>query len=200
MLPRIFLKLNELFAKHGFHLYMVGGTSRDFLLKIDSSDIDLVTDATPEQMKAFLPEGDYHFEAFGCVRLRDGDGHIDITTLRKETGYSDHRHPDSIVFVTSLEEDSWRRDFTVNALYIDGDGHVYDFHNGLDDLKSKTIRFIGEPRRRIQEDPLRIVRAERFVARLGFSLEGESAKAIEELRGELAHIQPDKLLMERKKR
>ena len=123
----------------------------------------------------------------------------DITTLREEGEYLDGRHPSFIRFVTDLETDSKRRDFTVNALYIDPQGKVTDYHGGLEDLKMKVLRFIGDPVTRIQEDPLRILRAERFAKRLEFTLDENAKKAMEENRSLLSRLNPQKIAMEKGK-
>ena len=194
-----FIEYARLYKEHGFNLYMVGGTSRDFLLDIPLLDFDFATDATPEEEKTFLPDASYTFAKYGSVRIRHGSMHIDVTTLREESGYDDHRHPAKITFIKDLGKDSLRRDFTINAIYIDLEAHVYDFHHGLADLDQKLIRFIGDPMQRIKEDPLRILRAERFARRLGFSIEPESQKAIDALRDELSYLNPEKVLMESEK-
>jgi tRNA nucleotidyltransferase/poly(A) polymerase len=198
-LPEIFLRLSSLYAEHGHRLFLVGGTSRDLLLGIDPSDIDLVTDATPEEEKAFLPNLEMTFARFGSVHLKTEAGDIDITTMRRESGYKDSRHPSKIEFIRDLKEDSLRRDFTINALYIDCQGNVSDYHGGLEDLKNRLIRFIGDPATRIQEDPLRILRAERFAKRLGFQIEENTEKAMEEHRDLLRLLNPEKIAMEMKK-
>ena len=198
-LPEIFLRLSSLYAEHGHRLFLIGGTSRDLLLGIDPSDIDLVTDATPEEEKAFLPDLEMTFARFGSVHLKTEAGDIDITTLRRESGYKDSRHPSKIEFIRDLKEDSLRRDFTINALYIDCQGNVSDYHGGLEDLKNRLIRFIGDPATRIQEDPLRILRAERFAKRLGFRIEENTEKAMEEHRDLLRLLNPEKIAMEMKK-
>lgn len=198
-LPEIFLRLSSLYAEHGHRLFLIGGTSRDLLLGIDPSDIDLVTDATPEEEKAFLPDLEMTFARFGSVHLKTEAGDIDITTLRRESGYKDSRHPSKIEFIRDLKEDSLRRDFTINALYIDCQGNVSDYHGGLEDLKNRLIRFIGDPTTRIQEDPLRILRAERFAKRLGFQIEENTEKAMEEHRDLLRLLNPEKIAMEMKK-
>ena len=198
-LPEIFLRLSSLYAEHGHRLFLIGGTSRDLLLGIDPADIDLVTDATPEEEKAFLPDLEMTFARFGSVHLKTEAGDIDITTLRRESGYKDSRHPSKIEFIRDLKEDSLRRDFTINALYIDCQGNVSDYHGGLEDLKNRLIRFIGDPATRIQEDPLRILRAERFAKRLGFQIEENTQKAMEEHRDLLRLLNPEKIAMEMKK-
>ncbi|HBS02286.1 MAG TPA: hypothetical protein DEA63_00210 [Firmicutes bacterium] len=195
-----FLEFAELYRQNGFPLYAVGGTCRDFLLGKEPNDFDFVTSATPDQEKAFLPQADYSFARFGSIKLKRDGQEIDITTFRKEGGYKDFRHPSFIRFVLSPKIDSERRDFTINALYLDPDGKVLDFHGGMADLKNKIIRFIGDPETRIQEDPLRILRAERFAARLGFSFSPETGEAIERLRPLLDKLNPEKVKEEMKKR
>jgi len=174
----LFRDLAMLFNKNGFRLYMIGGTSRDYLLELPLEDFDLVTDATPAQMAAFLPEADHRFAHYGNVKTKSGTHRVDITTLREEAGYKDYRHPQSISFVTDIAKDYGRRDFTINALYIDEQFQIHDFGSGLDDLKAKTIRIIGEPNLRLQEDPIRILRALRFSLKLGFALDPELKKAL----------------------
>ena len=199
MLPKAFLEYAKLFEKNGFSLYMVGGSSRDYLLGLPSLDLDLVTDAKPEQVAKMVEGLDMTFARFGSVKKMEEDLEIDFTTMRKEGEYKDHRHPSHIEFIDSMEEDSRRRDFTVNALYIDSKGKVHDFHDGLSDLAKKQIRFIGDPKKRIEEDPLRILRAERFAKRLGFEIEESSKKAMEENRGLLTKLNPEKVKLEKLK-
>lgn len=171
---------------------MVGGLSRDYLLERKLGDYDFATDATPEEMSLFLPSFDGTFARYGAVRTRVFASHCDITTLREEGEYKDHRHPGFIKYVKEPSLDSIRRDFTVNALYIDSKYRVLDFHNGKKDLERKILRFIGDPYKRIQEDPLRIIRAERFEKTLGFQIEKESQKAIDELRPLLSTVSSGK--------
>ena len=199
LLPKTFLEMAALYKKHGFSLYLIGGTSRDILLGIDPADLDFVTDATPEEEKSFLEKADYTFARYGSVKVTWGNARVDVTTLREESGYSDHRHPAEIKFIKDLRLDSMRRDFTINAIYMDSEGACMDFHNGLEDLHNKLIRFIGDPYVRIMEDPLRIIRAERFASRLGFRYEKRTEEAMNDLVGELSKLNPEKVLMERKK-
>ena len=196
----LFKKYEKLFRSHGYPLFVVGGTSRDLLLGQEPSDFDFVTSATPEQERSFLPNADYSFAKFGSIKFKEEGKEIDVTTFREEGEYKDFRHPSYIRFISSPEEDSKRRDFTINALYLDGEGNVLDFHGGLKDLREKKIRFIGNPDVRIQEDPLRILRAERFAKRLGFTLEEETDKAIKKLRPLLAKLNPLKVKQEMEKR
>lgn len=195
----LFLNLAKLFNNHGFRLYIVGGTSRDYLLAKEVLDYDFVTDATPSEMKLFLNSADFTFEKYGTVKLHINNERIDITTLRKESAYIDSRHPSKIEFSKSLKEDYVRRDFTINAIYIDENFKIIDFCNGVSDLKNKIIRFIGDPTLRIKEDPLRILRAERFKITLGFNYDLETQKAILLLYPLIGKLNPDKVKEELKK-
>ena len=191
--------LKDVFRKNGFRLYVVGGTVRDFLLGKEITDLDFVTDATPEEEMKFIPEADFTFKRFGAVRYPYKGKHIDITTLREEGEYNDSRHPSKVAFVKDPKLDYVRRDFTINAMYLDEDYNVIDFSSGQEDLKKKLIRFIGDPRKRIEEDPLRIARAERFAKSLGFEIEEETLAAINDKRDLLGKLNPEKLKEERKK-
>ena len=191
--------LKDLFRKNGFHLYVVGGTVRDFLLGKEITDLDFVTDATPEDEMKFIPEGDFTFKKFGAVRYPFKGKHIDITTLRQEGEYNDSRHPSNVIFVKDPKLDYVRRDFTVNAMYLDEDYNVIDFSTGQEDLKKKLIRFIGDPYKRIEEDPLRIARAERFAKTLGFEIEEKTQQAIKDKRDLLEKLNPEKLKEEQRK-
>ena len=174
----VFDILFNLFSDNGFSLYMVGGTVRDYLLGLELFDMDVVSNATPEDMKKFLPTADYTFARFGSVKYKLDDVKFDITTLRKETGYIDSRHPNKIEFCGSLEEDVKRRDFTINGLYMDNNLRVYDFVDGQLDLQNKVIKMIGDPKKRIKEDPLRILRALRFSLEFDFSIDENLENAI----------------------
>ncbi|MCF0113657.1 MAG: hypothetical protein HUJ60_06775 [Bacilli bacterium] len=198
-LPPCFLELSALYEAHGYSLFLIGGTSRDLLLGLSPLDLDFVTDAPAEASLSFLDKADGTFARYGSIKVHHGEQTIDITTLREEGDYRDSRHPGYLRFIQDKEKDSQRRDFTVNALYIDKDGTIYDYHRGLEDLEKKVLRFIGDPQKRIEEDPLRIIRAERFAKRLGFAFEEKTKKAIEENRHLLAKLNPDKIAMELKK-
>ncbi|MCR5078384.1 MAG: hypothetical protein K6B65_00440 [Bacilli bacterium] len=198
-LPNSFLSLSKRFLDNGFSLYLIGGSSRDLLLGRFCRDFDLVTDATPEQEKAFLPDADYTFSRFGTIKVNHEGDKFDIATFRKEENYADFRHPKKIEFIKEIEVDSARRDFTINAIYIDSVKQIYDFHHGYEDLENKLIRFIGDPDIRIREDPLRILRAERFARTLGFEIEKSSKEAIERNYALLDKLNPEKVKMEKKK-
>ena len=195
-----FQMLQKLFKDNGFDLYLVGGTVRDYLLQIPLNDMDAVTDATPQEMKVFLPDANYSFERFGSVTVKtEKKVKFDITTLRSEKSYSDSRHPLEIEFIKDLSIDCLRRDFTVNALYLDSSFEVIDYVGGVKDLKDKVLRMVGNPFIRLKEDPLRILRAFRFCADYGFRIEDELSKAIKANIHELDKLNKEKVVMDMKK-
>lgn len=178
VLPIVFTKLAKIFKEHGYSLYMVGGTSRDYLLGNEIKDFDFATDSTPSQMKDFLKIKD-DFVSFGSVHLNFEGEKVDITTLRVEGEYKDYRHPESVTFVNEIKLDAKRRDFTINAIYIDSNGKVYDYYHGVDDLDNHLISMIGKASTRLQEDPLRILRALRFSMIYNFSITPSLIKEID---------------------
>lgn len=191
-----FKNLYNLFFKNGFSLYFVGGTVRDYLLNKELKDLDVVTDATPSEMKVFLEDANYRFEAFGSVILKFEGLKFDVTTLRKEEDYEDNRHPGKVIFCKSLEEDVVRRDFTINGLYMNHKMEIIDFVGGQIDLNNKVIRMIGDPEKRFKEDPLRIIRAVRFMVELNFSLDEKLLVAIKNNRELIDKLNKDKVEME----
>ena len=142
--------------------------------------MDAVTDATPDEMKKFLENANYAFAKYGSISIKQNNLKFDITTLRKENQYQDSRHPEDIVFIKDLSEDVKRRDFTVNALYLDHDLKPIDFVGGISDLKNKILRMVGNPENRLKEDPLRIIRALRFSLDYNLEIEDELDRAIKE--------------------
>jgi tRNA nucleotidyltransferase (CCA-adding enzyme) len=184
----------------GYPAYPVGGCVRDELLGKEPGDWDICTQAQPEQTAAVF--GDMHLIQtglrHGTVTVMSQHRPVEVTTFRTESGYGDNRHPDAVCFVTSLEEDLARRDFTINAMAYDRQGQVIDLYGGQADLGQGLIRCVGEPDRRFQEDALRLLRALRFASRLGFSLEEETAAAIHRNRALLAHISQERIFSELK--
>ena len=184
----------------GFEAHPVGGCVRDRLLGREPADWDVCTSAHPEQTKAV-------FRDFRCIEtgLKHGtltvlsDGRpVEITTWRTEQGYADNRHPDGVEFVTSLSEDLSRRDFTINAMAFAPDGSVIDLYGGRADLAAGLVRCVGDPDLRFREDALRILRALRFAAKLEFSIERSTAKAIRENRALLQNVSPERIFAELK--
>jgi len=195
----LFTKIFNLFYDNGYSLFMVGGTVRDYLLGLELFDMDVVTDATPNQMKDFLPDADYTFAKFGSVKLKVDNVKFDVTTMRKESQYEDARHPNRVVFCRSLDEDVRRRDFTINGLYMDKDLRIFDFVNGQVDLKNKIIKTIGNSDKRIKEDPLRIVRALRFAVEFDFSIDEDLQNSINNNKDLLKKLNPAKIEEELRK-
>lgn len=196
--PKIktYKSLAELFRNNGFLLYMVGGTVRDYLLEKELTDMDLVTNATPSEMKIFLTNADYTFEKYGSVKLVFEGVKFDITTLRKECGYSDYRHPNEIIFTNKIEEDVLRRDITINALYMDESLKVIDLVDGVNDLRNHLIKMVGDPFIRIKEDPLRILRIYRFKVETGFGFDKNLTNSIKENKDLVNKLNKDKIKQE----
>jgi len=199
MKNELFHYLNNLFKENGFSIFEVGGSVRDELLGLEVTDFDFATDATPEEMMKFLPDANDTFAKFGCIKYKGEHGRAEITTFRKEEDYDDFRHPRKVTFVKSLEEDYLRRDFTINAIYKDVDGKIYDPAHGVFDLNNSVIRFIGNPEVRIKEDPLRILRAKRFSSKLGFRIDDLTKEAIDKYSYLLDKLNPDKIKEEERK-
>lgn len=191
--------LNEALRPYKETAYACGGTVRDYLLHREITDFDYCTTAEPSILQKAFPNGDFTFQRYGSIHTRFNSTRIDLTTMRKESKYLDFRHPSAISFTKNIEEDSWRRDFTINALYLDLKEDVIDFHKGKDDLRDGVIRFIGDPEIRVKEDPLRICRAERFALTLSFSIEEKTKKALDSYRYLLLKINPAKIKEEREK-
>lgn len=182
----------------GFAAYAVGGCVRDSLLGQTPQDWDICTSSRPEEiMEIFsglrcIPTG----LAYGTVTVLYEEAAYEITTFRRELGYSDSRHPDGVCFLAELEGDLSRRDFTVNAMAADRSGRVTDLFGGQEDLKKRMIRCVGDPKARFAEDALRILRALRFASRLGFSIEETTAAAIHSCKEGLLQVAPERLRKE----
>lgn len=195
----IFDYLKQIFNENGFRLYMIGSTSRDYLLNKEIKDYDFVTDATPDEVLKFL-HCDTTFKKYGTLKYKYNNFNVDIVTLRKEANYQDFRHPLQIIFIKDINEDYLRRDFTINAIYIDENYNVIDPSNfGVDDLNNRILRLIGNKDERIKEDPLRILRAKRFVLEYNLNIEKETEKAIMDNLTLLEKINKDKIHLEQLK-
>lgn len=180
-LPNEFKKalpvINQL-TQAGYEAYFVGGCVRDAILGLPIHDVDIATSAFPAEIKeVFEKTIDVGIE-HGTVLVLSGDESYEITTFRTESTYQDYRRPDHVDFVRSLEEDLKRRDFTINALALAHDGSVIDLFDGLNDLKNRCLRAVGQAQDRFQEDALRMMRGLRFISQLDFQLEAKTKEAI----------------------
>jgi len=180
LLPPQARKALELLDSHNFEAYVIGGWVRDSLMGRECTDIDIATSALPQEICAVfeaytvIPTGIMH----GTVTVIIDSLPLEITTYRKDGGYSDFRHPEKVSFLRSLREDAGRRDFTVNALaYRPGEG-ITDYFGGTRDISLKVIRCIGNPQQRFSEDALRILRGLRFASVLGFEIEDGTFEAM----------------------
>ena len=167
------------FEDAGFEIYIVGGVIRDLLTSREGFDWDFTTNATPEEILKLFPNGFYD-NKFGTVGIPDESHHhpYEITTFRTEHGYSDKRRPDHVEWGKSLEEDLSRRDFTINALALNSKGEIIDPFEGKKDLEKKIVRAVRDPMERFDEDALRMMRAIRIAAELGFQIEDKTLEAI----------------------
>ena len=172
----------------GHQAYFVGGMVRDQLLGFEVKDVDIATSATPDEIKGIFEQVYETGVAHGTVTVVRNGFNIEVTTFRIETGYSDGRRPDEVMFTTSLEADLSRRDFTINGMAQTLDGTIIDPFNGRMDLETRLIRAIGNPTARFEEDALRILRGVRFVAKLGFDIEAKTLKAMKGCRPLLARL------------
>lgn len=180
MRPDLILKTLE---GAGFAACFVGGCVRDTLLGRPVHDWDITTSALPEEIMALFPRCIPTGIKHGTVTVLLRGESFEVTTFRRDGAYHDGRHPDGVVFVPNLTEDLARRDFTINAMAMHLDGSITDCFDGKADLKRGIIRCVGDPERRFREDALRMLRALRFSAQLGFQIEDDTARAIRENAG-----------------
>ena len=185
----------ETLKSKGFEAFLIGGSVRDFVMGLPVGDIDITTNATPDEVKQVFADfrvvetGIKH----GTVTVLINNEPLEITTYRSEGTYSDNRHPDSVVFSDSLADDVVRRDFTMNGIAYDFEKGFCDLVGGLQDIKNKTIRCIGDAETRFREDALRILRAMRFSAVLGFEIETETKNAIHKCKDLLKNISAERI-------
>lgn len=197
-LPLYVSRIIDILNKNSFEAFAVGGCVRDSLLGKIPKDYDVTTNANPDQMKRCLSEYktiDTGID-FGTVTVISDGKPIEVTTYRIDGEYNDNRRPDSVIFTSLLEEDLKRRDFTVNAMAFNPETGLIDLFGGREDLKSGIIRAIGNPVERFNEDGLRIMRALRFAACYGFTIEQETAAAIHDCRDLLNNIAAERIAAE----
>jgi poly(A) polymerase len=213
MSPRAFAEqICQKLRAAGYQAFLVGGCVRDILLGHEPADYDVCTDATPEQVLRIFPRSLTVGAKFGVVIvvedsqvnvLPTGAGsandpaapiQVEVATFRSDIGYSDGRHPDSVVLAKTPQEDVKRRDFTINALLMNPEtNEVLDFVGGREDLRAGIIRAIGDPEERFREDKLRMVRAVRFASRLHYEIEPKTFRAIQDLALEIGQVSPERL-------
>ena len=156
----------------GHQAYLVGGCVRDLLVGAQPKDFDVATDARPERIMELFPKSGQVGAHFGVVLVRDGFAQVEVATFRSDHDYADGRRPASVHFESGPRQDVLRRDFTINGLMMEADtGKVLDYVGGRADLERRVVRAIGDPDARFREDHLRLLRAVRLAARLGFEID-----------------------------
>jgi len=195
-------KVCEVLHSHGYEAYVVGGAVRDLLLGLRPKDFDVATDAYPEEVHKIFRRSRLIGKRFKLVHVMFGEETVEVSTFRARTATETDEHGrvlrDNIY--GTREDDAIRRDFTINALYYDPAGEtLLDYHNGLRDLQRKSVRIIGDARARYREDPLRMLRAVRFAAKAGFSIDERTRKPIRELAHLLENVPPSRVYEEMQK-
>lgn len=180
----------------GFKAYVVGGCVRDSLLNREPNDWDICTSASPEKvMEIFentIPTGIKH----GTVTIMQDNEPIEVTTFRKDGEYTDGRHPDNVIFCKDIYDDLYRRDFTINSMAYNDEEGLIDPFNGINDINNKIIRCVGNPIDRFNEDALRMLRAVRFSAQLGFNIEDSVISAMKQLNSSIMNVSMERIRSE----
>ncbi len=187
-------RICRVLGEAGHQAYLVGGCVRDLVLGREPADYDVATDALPERVQRLFPNSSAVGAQFGVIIVAQDSTQVEVATFRSDLGYSDGRHPDQVIYSPRAEEDVLRRDFTINGLLMDPrTGEVLDFVGGRDDIRAGVVRAIGEPARRFSEDRLRVVRAVRFAARFGYTIEPATFEAIRKLAAQLRQVSAERL-------
>ena len=196
MFPEYVVQCLDTLQKNGINAYLVGGCVRDLMLSKSPDDYDITTDAPPEKIcdifEKVIKTGIKH----GTVTVIIQNHQIEITQMRTDGGYTDCRRPDFVLPCDDIKTDLARRDFTINAMAMDKDGLLVDIFDGREDLSRKIIRTVRNPRDRFQEDALRILRAFRFSAKLGFEIEENTLNAALELSKNLKFVSAERIFAE----
>lgn len=198
-IPPAAARILQVLEENGHEAYVVGGCVRDSLLGREPHDWDITTSALPMEVKALFPRTIDTGLKHGTVTIPVRGENYEVTTYRIDGAYLDGRHPSEVTFTASLREDLLRRDFTINAMAYSGRDGLQDFFGGLDDLRRGVIRAVGVPVQRFGEDALRILRAVRFAAQLGYEVEPETMAAMKELAPTLARISAERITAELEK-
>ncbi|NLN50055.1 MAG: CCA tRNA nucleotidyltransferase [Acholeplasmataceae bacterium] len=182
--------------RNKYEAYFVGGCVRDYLLNQQVNDIDITTNATPNQVMALFKNAKPTGLKYGTVTVLHDLHNIEVTTYRVDGTYLDYRRPEEVFLTDLVTEDVKRRDFTINGLLMDENYKIYDYIDGQKDLENKTIRAIGNPNERFNEDALRLLRATYFQAKLGFSIEAETKAAMKANASKIDHLPNERILNE----
>lgn len=198
-LPDYVLYCLNILENSGFEAFCVGGAVRDHIIGKTPFDYDITTNALPEEIMSLFPKTVPTGIQHGTITVVTEGGNVEITTYRSDGEYSDHRSPDKVTFITKVDADLSRRDFTMNAICFNPKIGFYDPENGIDDINKGLIRAIGEPEKRFTEDALRIMRAFRFSAQLGFEIEENTKNAAISLSSLLQNISAERIYSELKR-
>ena len=197
-MPKKSVTAFQLLGKAGYECFLVGGCVRDMLMGKVPHDIDITTNAIPEEIKAVF--SDFHTLDIGIkhgtVTVMLEDEPIEITTYRTESSYSDGRHPDKVVFTRNIRDDLSRRDFTSNAIAFSPKVGIVDPFGGRRDIENKLLRCVGTPEERFKEDSLRILRALRFASVLGFDIDEKTEKAMYNCKELISIVSPERIYSE----
>ncbi len=187
------IQIVRILRDNGYEAYFVGGSVRDLLLKKHPKDFDIATNGLPERIQKIFPHTIPVGAKFGVIVVVHGGENFEVATFRADKGYQDGRHPSAIEF-TCAKEDAVRRDFTVNGLFYDPlSKQVHDWVGGKKDLKKKVIRAIGDPMQRFNEDKLRMLRAVRFAATLGFKIDPKTFAAVKKLCHKIHEVSQERI-------
>lgn len=187
--------LNKL-HESGYEAFFVGGYVRDMLLGLESTDIDITTNALPNEVIDVFKHVKETGKKYGSVTVLLNEFKYEVTTFRSDGNYLDNRHPENVEYTTNLKSDLERRDFTVNALVMDSNEKIYDYYNSKEDLNNKIIKTINDPYKRFEEDSLRILRAFRFVSKLGFEIEDNTFNAIKASASLIKNVSIERVMVE----
>ncbi len=189
------VKILDTLEKAGYQAFLVGGFVRDYLLGISSKDVDIATNALPKAIHNIFNSSKSNY---GSVNIKFDNYNIDITTFRKDLNYV-NRKPSNVVYIDNLEEDLLRRDFTINAICMDKTEKIIDPLNGCKDLNGRVIKMIGDPKVKLKEDPLRIMRAIRFATILDFEIDKDLLSVIKEYNYLIGTLSKDRIKSELEK-
>lgn len=192
MTQRVYHRL----LQSGYQVLLAGGCVRDAVLKREINDFDIATSAMPDQVESLFENTVNVGKAFGTIIVVEGDVQIEVTTFRRDGDYLDGRHPEAVEF-SNAKEDAARRDFSINALFYNlQEKTLIDYFSGLEDLKNKKIKCVGDPKKRFEEDALRMLRALRFASQLGFEIEEKTWQSLRELAPLLHKVSVERIQVE----